>query len=138
MSVQDNKPADASATDIVAEIMASVSGLLRGEIALARAEIGESLRATRSAVVQLVIAAVLMLSGVFSLGQAAALWIVSMGLSPALAQLIVGGSLIVVASAFGQSGQTYLRDAMLASRRSSANLKRDIEALQTIGGSDGR
>lgn len=129
---------EGSAHDALADVVNALSRLLRGEIALARAEMGESLRAARSALVQLVMAALFAMAGLVMLAEAAASWLMALGLSRAFSLLVVGLALVVLSAAFGQSGQSYLRDAGRLPRRSAENLKRDIETLQTMGDTDAR
>jgi hypothetical protein len=117
---------------MLADVLAGVTRLVQGELALARAEAADRLDALRRAMVQLVVAAVLGVTAINLLAAAAVAAVARLGLGPAWASVMVGG--IVLLLALGVAGQAsrLLRQAGKAPGRSAASIKRDFETLQTM------
>jgi cytochrome c biogenesis protein CcdA len=117
---------------MMADVLAGVSRLVRGELALARAEVAERLDAVRQSVVQVVIAVVLGITAINVLAGAAVAAVVALGLTPIWAAVIVGGILLILALGFAQHAARLLRDAGALPKRTAASVKRDVETLQTM------
>jgi cytochrome c biogenesis protein CcdA len=117
---------------MMADVLAGVSRLVRGELALARAEVAERLDAVRQSVVQVVIAVVLGITAINVLAGAAVAAAVALGLTPIWAAVIVGGILLILALGFAQHAARLLRDAGALPKRTAASVKRDVETLQTM------
>lgn len=117
---------------LLAQVLAGVSRLVQGELALARAEAAERLGVLRQSLVQLAIAAVLGIAAINLLAGAAVAAAVALGLHPALAAVTVGGVLLLLALGFAQYAARLIRDAGTLPRRSAASIRRDVETLQTM------
>ncbi len=116
----------------MADVLAGVSRLVQGELALARAEAAERLQSAKKSVLQGVVAVVLGVTAINLLAAALVATIVAMGLSPIWASLLVGVVLLLVALASAQKAVRLLRDAGKAPRRTAASVRRDVETLQTM------
>lgn len=117
---------------MMAEVLAGVSRLVQGELALARAEATERLDAARQSIMYVVIAVVLGITAVNVLSGAAVAGAVGLGLPPIWAAVLVGGVLLLLALGFAQQAAHLLREASAAPKRSAASVKRDVETLQTM------
>ena len=117
---------------MLADVLAGITRLVQGELALARAEAAERLDAARRAVVQIVIVAVLGITAINLLAAAAVAAVAGMGLGPAWASVLVGGIILLVAIGFAGQAMRLMREAGSAPGRSAASIKRDVETLQTM------
>ncbi len=117
---------------MMADVLAGVTRLVQGELALARAEAAERLNAVRQSVIQVVIAVVLGITAINVLAGAAVAAAVALGLSPIWAAVVVGGILLLLALGFAQQAARLLRQAGEMPKRSAASVKRDVETLQTM------
>lgn len=117
---------------LMADVLAGVSRLVQGELALARAEATERLNALRQSVVQVAIAAVLGLTAINVLAGAAIAGAVAAGLSPIWASLLVGGLLLLLALGFAQQAARLLREAGTLPKRRVQSVKRDVETLKAM------
>ena len=117
---------------MMADVLARVTRLVQGELALARAEAAERLNAVRMCVVQGALAVVLGITALDVLAGAAVTGVVALGLPPIWAAALVGGALLLVALGFAQHAARLLRDAGALPRHSTASVKRDLETLQTM------
>jgi uncharacterized membrane protein YeiB len=133
MTDRDHGPASAQGPGaLMADVLAGVSRLVQGELALARAEAAERLQSAKKSVLQGVVAVVLGVTAINLLAAALVATIVAMGLSPIWASLLVGVVLLLVALASAQKAVRLLRDAGKAPRRTAASVRRDVETLQTM------
>lgn len=124
-------------SETLAEVMAGMMRLIRGEVALARAEAAASAHLAASAVVQLTVAAILIVAGITCLAASAVLGLIAIGLAPVWATLLVGALLALLGCGYGQHARSLLLDATRGARRPVRNLQQDLETLQTMGKSDG-
>lgn len=117
---------------LLADVLAGMTRLVQGELALARAEAAERLDAGRRAALQVAVAVVLGITAINLLAAAAVAAVARLGLGPAWASVVVGG--IVLLLALGIAGQAVrlLREAARGPGRSAASIRRDIETLQTM------
>ena len=129
---ETGRPAGNGPGAMMADVLAGITRLVQGELALARAEAAERLNSVRQSVVQAVIAAVLGITAINVLAGAAVGAAVAVGLSPIWAAVVVGGILLLLAFAFAQHAARLLRDAGAAPKRSAASVKRDVETLQAM------
>ena len=125
-----------SAAGLVNEVLADVNRLIRGEVALARAEAEESLRDMVKGVVHLLIAAVFALVALNVLAGMLVMLLVWLGAGPILASLLVGVALLLVAAGLTVFGLQRLRLESLVPDRFLKNLRRDKRTLQTAVKSD--
>lgn len=127
----DGRAANGTATLFV-EVLSAVTRLLRGEIALARAEAEQRIRGIAMALVQLVVAVVLGITAMNALAGAGVAGLIALGLSPAVAALIIGALLLLLAYGFVRWGLHLLSPAHLKPTRSFANIGRDLAALKSM------
>lgn len=117
---------------MLADVLAKVTRLVQGELALARAEAAERLEALRRALVQLLVAAVLGITAINLLAAAAVAAVARLGLGPSWASVVVGGIVLLLALGVARQASRLLREAGKAPGRSAASIKRDVETLQTM------
>jgi CBS domain containing-hemolysin-like protein len=129
---ETGRPAGNGPGAMMADVLAGITRLVQGELALARAEAAERLNSVRQSAVQAVIAAVLGITAINVLAGAAVGAAVAVGLSPIWAAVVVGGFLLLLAFAFAQYAAHLLRDAGAAPKRSAASVKRDVETFQAM------
>jgi len=116
----------------MADVLAGVSRLVQGELALARAEAAERLDALRQSAVQAALAVVLGITAINVLAGAAVAGVIALGLSPIWAMLLVGGILLLLALGFAQHAARLLSDAGSKPKLSVTSVRRDVETLQTM------
>ena len=115
---------------LVSEVVAGIARLVRGELDLARAEAAEGLRAVRSGLTKILLAAILALVGLNVLAGAAVAGLAATGLGPIWAAVTVGVALCVVAFVLVISGRAALRLRGLWPDRALRGLRRDAEAVR--------
>ena len=121
MSAQHH-PAPEGTAALMAEVFSGASRLVRGEIALARAEAAQKMRSAAFAVVQFVVAVILGITAMNLLAGAGVAALVGLGLSTAMAALLLGGALLLAAYGFVRWGLYLLSPAHLTSSASLTNL----------------
>jgi hypothetical protein len=110
--------------------MGHVSSLVRSEVDLARAEIGENVNRAGLAFGLLLGAVVIALVALNVLAAALVAAIAEAGLEAGWAALIVGAVLAVIALAMTVKATKDLKLANLAPTRTARNMKRDAAALK--------
>jgi uncharacterized membrane protein YqjE len=115
--------------EILGGVASDIQGLVRGEIALARAELDQSLHRILLAAIWLLGGALLAFAGLVVVlqGVAAALALV---LPTWAASLIVGAVIVVVGAIFARSGLAMLSLKTLTPNRTAANLQQDARILK--------
>lgn len=136
MTDRSDRTASDSSADLLSDVVSGVARLIRGELALARAEAKRSLGDATSALAKLVIAAILGITALNVLSGAAVAGLVALGLSPLWASVAVGVGLLLLAFALMQIGSAQLKPSNLAPKRMMANLRQDAETLKTMVISD--
>lgn len=136
MTDRSDRTASDSSADLLSDVVSGVARLIRGELALARAEAKRSLGDATSALAKLVIAAILGITALNVLSDAAVAGLVALGLSPLWASVAVGVGLLLLAFALMQIGSAQLKPSNLAPKRMMANLRQDAETLKTMVISD--
>ena len=116
------------------EVLASLSRLIRGELALARTEAEEAARRAGQGVLHLLIALVAAMVALNVLAGAAVAGVAALGIGPHWAALIVGVILALIAMGYAQYGLSMLK-IRSPFRRAGRGLRRDVETLKT-GGND--
>jgi hypothetical protein len=117
---------------LIGDVLQRLSRLVRGEVALAKAEVEESLRSAARGVVMLVVALVLALVGLNVLAAALVAALAEAGLGPAWSALIVGGIAMVIAVILALVGKNALNPENLAPTRTAENVRRDAEMIKEI------
>lgn len=115
--------------EIVGGLATDVQDLVRGEIALARAELDEKLHRVIMAAIWLVGGALLGFAGLVVIlqGVAAALALV---IPTWAASLIVGVAIVVVGAVFARSGLAMLSLKGLSPDRTAASLQKDVNMVK--------
>lgn len=136
MTDHTQRPGGESPVDLVGDVVAGFSRLVRGEFALATAEAKRSVSEAKGALGKLVVASVLGITALNVLAGAAVAALVAAGLAPIWATLVVGIVLLVVAYALIQSGLSQIKPSNLAPKRIMENLRQDAETLKSMVISD--
>ena len=114
---------------LVGEALHESTDLARKELALFRTEMSESMRTIAMGLVMVVAAAVFAILSLIWLTQALVDWLATMVGSHALAALIVGGVLALIAIGLGLYGRNAMAKTSLAPTRTAQSLQRDKEVL---------
>ena len=115
---------------LVSDALNQISRLIRGEVALARAEVEENIRSAGAGIGMVVAGLVIALTALNVLAAALVAAVAEMGLEEGWAALIVGVLLAVVAAILASSGAKKLSPGSLAPSRTVENLRRDAETLK--------
>jgi drug/metabolite transporter (DMT)-like permease len=121
---------DRSFKELFADLTNSVSTLFRKEIELARAEASEKIGQAGFAIGSLAGGAILALAALIVLLQALVIALAELGLAPALAALIVGGVVAIIAFALIYKGMNDLKASSLAPTRTVDSLRRDANMVK--------
>jgi Putative Actinobacterial Holin-X, holin superfamily III len=125
-------------TALFGEVLSCLAKLVRGEIALARAEAESKLRSALRAVIWIAVAAVLGIAAVTVLAGASIAGLVALGLPPVAASGIVGLGLALAAYGCARRGLYLLSPAQLMPSRSLTNMGQDLATLKTMVKSDAK
>ncbi|MEY4984033.1 MAG: hypothetical protein RIR62_2299 [Pseudomonadota bacterium] len=123
-------PESRSTAELIQQAFGHINNLVRGEIALARAETEESIRHAAVGVGMLAGALVMVLVALNVLAAAIVAGLAEAGMPPGWAALAVGVLFLVAAAIMARSGKAALDPARLAPSRTARNLKRDVEAVK--------
>ncbi|NIY73045.1 phage holin family protein [Marivivens donghaensis] len=116
-------------TNLVGNIITHVTTLVRKELQLARAEIGENLNTAATAVGVIVGGVVLTLVGLNVIAAALVAALSAAGLHPFWSAVIVGGVAIIAALIMIKGGMSKLKASSLAPTRTTENVRRDVHAI---------
>lgn len=130
MTVYEDQAADRSLKDLLTDLSSNVTTLFRKEIELARAETSERVSQGLTAIGAIAGGAILALAALMVLLQALVIAIAELGVSPALATLIVGAAVAGMAYALIHKGTNDLKAGNLAPKRTIESLKRDAEVAK--------
>ena len=123
------EPDGPSLQRLLADAFRESADLARKEIALFRTEVSANVRTIVTGFVMMLAAAVFAILSLIWLTQALVDWLATKVGSHALAALIVGGGLAVVAIAFGLIGRSAVSKTSLAPTRTVHSLQQDAEVL---------
>ncbi len=118
------------AAALLSDVVAGIGRLVRGELALARAEAVEGARQAAGGLGRIAAAAVIGLVGLQALAGAAVTALIAAGIGPVWSPLLVGLALCVVAAVLFHLGRSALGPRSLLPRRSLRNLERDAAAVK--------
>jgi hypothetical protein len=121
---------DKSASEILNDALARISGLVRGEFDLARAEVNENLHKAGVAIGMIVGALVIALTALNVLAAALVAALTEVGIDGGWAALIVGVGFAIVAYLMLQKGKNDLQLSSLAPTRTAQNVKRDAQTVK--------
>jgi hypothetical protein len=117
-------------TSPVTEVLRLASNLLRGEVALARAEIAQNFQAAAFGLGLIVTAAVLLMVAVNLAAASAVMGVAAAGVPDVWAPLVVAFGFAALALLLARLGAASLRLSRLAPKRTAARLRRTVEILK--------
>ena len=122
-------------SSLLSDAINQLTRLVRGEVALAKAEVAQNLRAAALGVGLLAAAAILAL---VALGVLAAALVVALGhlVGPGWAGLIVGVVILVVAAILAMRGLASLKPENLAPTRTVRNVQADAQTIKETVSND--
>jgi uncharacterized membrane protein YqjE len=115
-----------SISDILASLARQVTGLIRNESQLARAEISEKIDKLSGAALMIGAGAVLLLPALVILLQALVAALAERGWSPALAALLVGGGALAIGAVLCVIGLQRLKAVSLVPRKTINQIQQDV------------
>ena len=122
------EPQGRSISDILASLARQVTGLIRNESQLARAEISEKIDKLSQAAVMIGAGAVLVLPALVVLLQALVAALAERGWSPALAALFVGTGTLAIGAVLCVIGLRHLKAVSLVPQKTINQLQQDVAA----------
>src|SRR5215204_3373103 len=114
---------------LLGDALQESSDLARKELALFRTEMSDNVRTIAMGLVMVIAAAVFSILALIWLTQALVDWLATKVGSQALAALIVGGVLALIAVGLGLYGRSAMSKTSLAPTRTAKSLQRDKEVL---------
>lgn len=136
----ERQSGDASQAPILLlSLVKQLASLMRGEVTLARAEIGRNLSRARTGLILVLAGAVVALSALDVLLSALLGWLAQSGVSVVTAALLVGGGLLFAAVVLFAIGSARLTAQALTPSTTLTQVKADIETLKEAvnGGRNG-
>jgi len=115
--------------NLVGEALRETTDLARKEFTLFRTELSEGVRTMVLGLAMFIAAAVFAIGAIILLTQALVEWLATVVNSEALAALIVGGVLALIAVGLALYGKSAMSSFSLAPRRTVRSVKRDAEVL---------
>ena len=117
-------------TNLVSNIIGHVTTLVRREMELARAELGENLNGAMTAVGVIVAGVVFTLVGLNVIAAALVAALTAAGMHPFWSAVIVGGVALIAALIMIKGGMSKLKASSLAPTRTTENVRRDVSAIR--------
>jgi hypothetical protein len=127
---RDRMPQDRDPSILLAEVLAGLGRLVKGEVALARAEVKEGLHNLSAELAKIILAVVLAIVALNVLASAAVAALMTAGVSAGPAGLMVGLGLLGVAIAFARSARTKLQMQGWIPGRALRGLGMDAQAIR--------
>jgi F0F1-type ATP synthase membrane subunit c/vacuolar-type H+-ATPase subunit K len=118
---------------LVGEALRESTDLAQKEFTLFRTEISQNIRTLFIGLAMVVVAAIFAIAAVMLLTESLVEWLATVLDSEALAALIVGGVLALVAIGLGLYGRRAMSASTLTPQRTMRSLKRDAEVLSERG-----
>lgn len=115
---------------LLTDAAGQVSGLVRGEVDLLRAEVDQNVKKAGVAMGLIVSGVVVMLVALNVLAAALVAALTELGIDAGWAALIVGGAFAVIAAIMAMKGVNDLKLTSLAPTRTVKNVRRDGEAVR--------
>lgn len=116
-----------STGSLLNDAMARVSGLVRGEVDLARAEVSENMSGAAVALGMILGAAVIALTALNVLAAALVTALTELGIPAEWSAVIVGVTFAGIAYGMLQKGKSDLKNVSIAPTRTATNVKRDAQ-----------
>jgi hypothetical protein len=114
---------------LVAEALRESTDLAQKEFALFRTEVSQNVRTMFIGLAMVVGAAIFAIAAIMLFTEALVKWLATVVGSEALAALIVGGVLAVIAIGLGLYGRSAMSSSTLTPQRTVRSIKRDAEVL---------
>lgn len=121
--------ADTSVVGLVKQLVQEVPALFTKELALAKAELGESLRTTKAGVAGVAAGAIVLLAG-FIVLLMGIVYFLSQYLTPWAAALLVGAVVMVIGFIMLQSGKKQFEPSHFTPDRTVNSLQKDKDAVR--------
>lgn len=118
---------------LVGEALRESTDLAQKEFTLFRKEISQNIRTLFLGLAMVVVAAIFAIAAVMLLTESLVEWLATVLDSEALAALIVGGAMALVAIGLGLYGRHAMSASSLTPKRTMQSLKRDAEILSERG-----
>jgi len=125
MSVNGNQ----TIQGLVGEALRESTDLAQKEFALFRTEMTQNVRTIFIGLAMVVVAAIFAIAAIMLFTEALVDWLATVVNSEAIAALIVGGIMAVIAIGLGLYGRHAMATSSLAPQRTVRSLKRDAEVL---------
>jgi hypothetical protein len=123
-------PETKSTPELISSAFQNINGLIRGEIALARAETADSLRAGMAGVGLMAGALVMVITALNVFAAAIVAGLAEMGIHPGWAAFATGIAFLLAAFILAKAGKAALDPARLTPNRTAENIRRDAETLK--------
>ncbi len=117
---------------LMADMLTGVMRLVQGEIALLRAETRQRVQSAQTALILVLVAVVLGITGLNVLAGAAVTAVVATGLAPHWATLVVGAVLALAAFIAARAALAAVHSATTGPVRTAQSVARDVETLQSM------
>jgi uncharacterized membrane protein YqjE len=118
---------------LVGEALRESTDLAQKEFTLFRTEVSQNIRTLFMGLAMVVVAAIFAIAAVMLLTESLVEWLATVVNSEALAALIVGGVLALIAIGLGLWGRSAMTSSSLMPQRTMRSLKRDAEVLSERG-----
>jgi uncharacterized membrane protein YqjE len=118
---------------LVGEALRESTDLAQKELTLFRTEISQNVRTLFLGLAMVVVAAIFAIAALMLLTESLVEWLATVVNSEALAALIVGGVMALIAIGLGLWGRSTMTSSSLAPERTMRSLKRDAEVLSERG-----
>lgn len=116
--------------DLLRDLGSDAALLIRQELRLARTEVQENVRHSLQSLIVILAGGLMAFAGFIVLLSAAVDGLILFGVERWLAELIVGGGVVLVGLIIARSGQKALESTDLAPQRASASVRRDVDMLK--------
>ena len=117
---------------LLSDALAHVSSLVRSEVDLARAEMGESISNAGTAIISIVAGAIIALTALNVASVALVAALTEAGIPAGWSALVVAVVFAIVAYVMLKKGMNELKLVSLAPTRTAKNLKRDAKAIKEV------
>lgn len=120
----------ASVADLFGNVVTELTTLVRKEVQLARAELGEKMGQAAGAAASLAIGGVLLLAALIILLQAAVVLLVRLGVPPGWAEVVVAAVVGLIGYLLLRGGLNRLKASNLVPNRTAEQLSRDAAVVK--------
>jgi hypothetical protein len=136
MTTEDPPEPTLGTIALISEVIASTIRLIKGEMALARAETLQKVRLALRAIVFIVLATIFGMAAINMLAGAAVAGLIQRGWSPFAATLAVAGTLLALSLGAILYARSLIRTATELRLRALEGLRLDVETLKDKGTPD--